>query len=59
MKIKTSPHHRKCKYPDCNSILSIYNHEDYCNVHLKSTFWEDKVNGVMVEKVAHDISDSY
>ncbi|MGB2629637.1 MAG: hypothetical protein WBD24_06250 [Candidatus Omnitrophota bacterium] len=55
MQIKTSPEHRKCKYPLCNNILSIYNHEVYCNVHLKATFWKDKVGGVPVEQLECDI----
>ena len=46
MNIKTSPENRICKYPDCNSIISVYNHADYCNVHLNMTYWEDKVDGV-------------
>ncbi|MBU0571846.1 MAG: hypothetical protein KJ995_01300 [Candidatus Omnitrophica bacterium] len=54
MQIKTSPEHRKCKYPFCNNILSIYNHADHCNVHLKSTFWEDKVDGVPVNQFKQD-----
>ena len=49
MQIKTSPHNRKCKYPPCNNILSIYNHEEHCNVHLKASFWIDKVGGVSIE----------
>jgi len=32
-KLKTSPKNRKCNYPDCEHLLSIYNHEDYCHVH--------------------------
>ncbi|MFH1664575.1 MAG: hypothetical protein ABIA77_00290, partial [Candidatus Omnitrophota bacterium] len=45
MEIKTSPHHRQCKYPLCTQILSVYNHEAYCHVHLGSAFWKDKVDG--------------
>ncbi|MFC1548812.1 hypothetical protein ACFL5E_02515 [Candidatus Omnitrophota bacterium] len=55
MQIRTSPDHRVCKYPPCNSILSIYNHEAYCNVHLKVTFWEDSVDGVPVKQLKSDI----
>jgi len=33
-KVKTSYKGRKCKYPHCKHILSIYNHEEYCHVHL-------------------------
>jgi len=55
MQIKTSPENRRCKYPGCNSIISIYNHEAYCNVHLKSIFWEDKVDGVPIEHPERNI----
>ncbi|MDD2680370.1 MAG: hypothetical protein PHO03_06200 [Candidatus Omnitrophica bacterium] len=33
-KIRTSLKGRKCKFPHCKHILSIYNHESYCHVHL-------------------------
>ncbi|MFA5117019.1 MAG: hypothetical protein WC486_07065 [Candidatus Omnitrophota bacterium] len=33
-KIRTSLKGRKCKFPHCKHILSIYNHEAYCHVHL-------------------------
>jgi len=33
-KIKTSGKGRKCKFLHCKHILSIYNHESYCHVHL-------------------------
>ena len=51
MQIKTSPANRKCKYPKCNSIISIYNHEAYCNIHLKANFWEDKVDGEPIKQL--------
>ncbi|MGB2661760.1 MAG: hypothetical protein WBB86_06660 [Candidatus Omnitrophota bacterium] len=50
MQIKTSPNNRKCKYPLCKSILSIYNHEAYCYVHLAPAFWENKEKGIPVKK---------
>ena len=25
---------RKCKTPDCNNILSVYNHDVYCHADL-------------------------
>lgn len=50
MQAKTSPHHRVCKYPKCKNILSIYNHEVYCNIHLNPSFWKDKVGGEPVTK---------
>lgn len=33
-KAKTSYKGRKCKFLHCSHILSIYNHEEYCHVHL-------------------------
>jgi len=33
-KIRTSNKGRKCKFLHCKQILSIYNHEEYCHVHL-------------------------
>lgn len=45
MEIKTSPRRRKCKYPLCKNILSIYNHEAYCHVHLGRIFREENVDG--------------
>ncbi len=32
--MKTSAENRKCAFPGCKHTLSIYNHEDYCHVHL-------------------------
>ena len=31
--LKTSPAGRKCIFPECNQILSIYNHEVFCHIH--------------------------
>lgn len=31
--IKTSSEGRKCQFPLCDNILSIYNHKDYCRLH--------------------------
>jgi len=42
MQIKTSPYHRKCKYPLCKNILSIYNHEAFCHIHLAPSFLEGR-----------------
>jgi hypothetical protein len=30
---KTSPDNRKCTFPNCTHVLSIYNHEVYCYIH--------------------------
>jgi len=32
--LKTSDKGRKCRFLGCNRALSIYNHKDYCHVHL-------------------------
>ncbi|MCK4999775.1 MAG: hypothetical protein KAS23_09575 [Anaerohalosphaera sp.] len=31
--LKTSAEGRKCRFPHCTQILSIYNHKPYCRVH--------------------------
>jgi hypothetical protein len=31
--LKTSAINRRCIFPHCTNILSIYNHEDYCHIH--------------------------
>ncbi len=31
--LKTSAEHRKCMFPNCTLILSIYNHDIYCHLH--------------------------
>lgn len=33
-KVKVSPRGRICKFPHCRIILSIYNHNTFCNLHL-------------------------
>jgi len=33
-KVKTSLKGRKCKFSHCKHILSIYNHEEFCHIHL-------------------------
>jgi len=42
-KVKTSLKGRKCKYLHCKHILSIYNHEEYCHIHLGLLTYGDKV----------------
>jgi hypothetical protein len=32
-KLKTSANGRRCTFPHCNHLLSIYNHGAYCHVH--------------------------
>ena len=41
--LKTSAEGRKCMFPQCKSILSIYNHEDYCHVHRDQMSHEQKL----------------
>ena len=31
--LKTSVDGRKCAFPQCKRLLSIYNHEAYCHIH--------------------------
>ncbi len=40
--LKTSPDGRKCKFPGCKCILSIYNHEAFCRVHCDKVLQEQK-----------------
>ncbi len=35
--LKTSADNRKCIYPNCTHILSIYNHGTYCHIHRDET----------------------
>ncbi|MFH1458083.1 MAG: hypothetical protein ABIG31_02815 [Candidatus Omnitrophota bacterium] len=41
-KVRTSYKGRKCKFRGCKHILSIYNHEAYCHVHLGQMAQEHK-----------------
>jgi len=36
-KLKTSADGRKCAFPHCENLLSIYNHADYCHIHREKT----------------------
>jgi hypothetical protein len=40
--LKTSPEGRRCKFPNCQRLLSIYNHASYCRVHLEKALSEEK-----------------
>ena len=40
--LKTSAGGRKCMYPHCKNLLSIYNHENYCHVHRNQVAKERK-----------------
>jgi len=41
--LKTSANDRKCMFPQCEHILSIYNHETYCHIHRDKMSQEQKV----------------
>jgi hypothetical protein len=41
--LKTSAEDRKCMFPNCERILSIYNHEAYCHVHRDKMTQEQKL----------------
>ena len=54
-KILTAHKGRKCKYPGCGRLLSIYNLEAHCNVHLKQaiqreTGWDAGENADVKKK---------
>ena len=40
--LKTSAEGRKCEFPDCKCILSIYNNEAYCHLHRDRMAQEQK-----------------
>ncbi len=40
--LKISASGRKCSYPGCENILSIYNHQNYCHIHLDKTSQKKK-----------------
>ena len=40
--LKTSPDGRKCEFPGCKCILSIYNHEAFCRVHREKVLQEEQ-----------------
>ena len=41
--LKTSAEGRICKYPNCQQVLSIYNHQLYCRVHQEKILSEQKL----------------
>ncbi len=46
--LKTSAEGRKCKFPHCKCILSIYNHEDYCHVHWDKMSQQEKKLKILI-----------
>jgi hypothetical protein len=41
--LKTSAEGRRCEFPNCDRILSIYNHQKYCHLHLSMLSEEEKI----------------
>ena len=41
-KISTSHKGRRCKYPNCKRVLSIYNHDSHCHIHLSKLTEEER-----------------
>ena len=41
--LKTSAEGRKCMFLHCTRILSIYNHEAYCHIHLDRIHLEEQM----------------
>jgi len=41
-KLKTSEEGRRCEYPGCSRLLSIYNHQSYCRVHQEKVRASEK-----------------
>ena len=50
--LKTSADNRKCMFPNCTHILSIYNHETYCHIHQDHTPQGQKPNKIVIPPVA-------
>jgi len=40
--LKTSPEGRRCKFQNCQRLLSIYNHQTYCRIHLEQVLSREK-----------------
>jgi len=47
--LKTSAEGRKCMFPNCTRILSIYNHEAYCHRHLDQMIKEQKKDKIAAQ----------
>ncbi|MBU1261165.1 MAG: hypothetical protein KJ757_07255 [Planctomycetes bacterium] len=48
--LKTSPVNRKCAFPGCEHTLSIYNHQEFCHIHLDK-MPQDKKHNVLPQPV--------
>jgi hypothetical protein len=53
--LKTSAINRRCMYPDCTNLLSIYNHEDYCHIHREMMIprWDQLPQGQKPKLLLH------
>jgi len=49
--LKTSPVNRKCAFLNCTHTLSIYNHQEYCHIHLDK-MPQDKKHNILNRPVA-------
>jgi hypothetical protein len=45
--LKTSAEGRRCMFANCNRILSIYNHERYCHLHLYQMAQEERIRSFL------------
>ncbi len=50
--LKTSAEGRKCMFPHCTHILSIYNHKSYCHIHLSQMPQEQKKPKILIRPEA-------
>jgi len=50
--LKTSAEGRKCLFPHCTRILSIYNHKAYCHIHLDQMPQEQKKPKILTHPAA-------
>ena len=50
--LKTYIEGRKCAFTDCNRILSIYNHEQYCFSHQYEMSEESKIRALIHVKTS-------
>ena len=39
-KARTWPEGRRCKFPNCKRLLSIYNRSAYCRIHRDQVSWK-------------------
>jgi hypothetical protein len=51
--LKTSADNRKCIFPNCTQILSIYNHDTYCHMHR-----DEAHHGQSIDNLKHNPGQS-